>query len=366
MARPDKCEVQLRSWNPSATCSFISPTDTRFVSSPISSVRARPATFLTNREAALVQQLCAYGQRLLDLDAEDLENADAAVGASTDTTLADLVVDELVPQHLVDRGRRCRMRQSPKETPRAALTTLRPVYRLLLEVMAARWRRRETIALVATVHIASEYAPLLAWETVLGHAGDPAELQVDPAFHGPDSLLGSTRRPCVRTPPRSVRRPGRALAGLRRAAGGVDQLSRSAALAGRPRTSRLRDDCRSPCTVVTGRTSEAREDIRERCRIALAFGNSTLVRLRHAAPVGHGFGVPSPAEILEAWRRSRESLGERGGVGVAASVDDGFPLPGLPSLLSAIAGVPLTADTLLADTAAEIVKELDRKGEPTG
>src|SRR5262245_15886439 len=90
------------------------------------------STFLTQREAARVQQLCAYGQRLIDLDAEDLENADAAVGASTDTSVADVVVDELVPRHLVDRGRRCRMRQSPKETTRAALTTLAPVYRLLL------------------------------------------------------------------------------------------------------------------------------------------------------------------------------------------------------------------------------------------
>ena len=318
--------------------------------------------FLINREAALVQQLCAYGQRLLDLDAEDLENADAAVGASTDTTLADLVVDELVPQHLVDRGRRCRMRQSPKETPRAALTTLRPVYRLLLEVMAARWRRRETIALVATVHIASEYAPLLAWETVLGHAGDPAELQVDPAFHGPDSLWGRPdSRECPHTAPlRSA--AGRALRVYDEPpAAWTNYLDRQHSLVGRA-LAVCATDCESPCTVVTGRTSEAREDIRERCRIALAFGDSALVRLRHAAPVGHGFGVPSPAEVLEAWQRSRESLGERGGLGVAASVDDGFPLPGLPSLLSAIAGAPLTADTLLADTAAEIVKELDRNG----
>ncbi len=323
------------------------------------------STFLTNREAALVQQLCAYGQRLLDLDAEDLENADAAVGASTDTTLADLVVDELVPQHLVDRGRRCRMRQSPKETPRAALTTLRPVYRLLLEVMAARWRRRETVALLATVHVASEYATLLAWEEALGHAGDPAELQVDPAFHGPDSCWGrSGDGRCPHTAPmRSA--AGRALRVYDEPpAAWTNYLDRQHSIVGEA-LAMCAATCKTPCSVVTSRTPEDRGQLRERCRIAMAFGSSALVELRHAAPVGHGFGVPSPAEVMEAWQRSRESLGKRGGLGVAATIDDGHPLPGMPSLLGAIVGAGLTPDTLLADTAAEIVTELDRK-EPTG
>jgi len=316
--------------------------------------------FLTQREAARVQQLCAYGQRLLDLDAEDLENPDAVVGASTDTTLADLVVVELVPQHLVDRGRRCRMRQSPKETPRAALTTLSPVYRLLLEVTAARWRRRETFALIATVHIASEYAPLLAWERTLGHAGDPAELQADPAFHGEDSYWG---RPGDNGCPHTAPMRSAASRAMRvydePPSAWTTYLDRQHSIVGQ--ALEMCAACRNPCTVVTSRTPEDRERLRERSRIASAFANSALVQLRHAAPVGHGFGVPSPAEVMDAWERSRKGLAQRGGLGALAMTDDGFPLPGLPSLFGAIAAAPLTPDTLLADTAAEIVKDLDRK-----
>jgi hypothetical protein len=78
------------------------------------------------------------------------------------------------------------------------------------------------------------------------------------------------------------------------------------------------------------------------------------VRLRHAAPVGHGFGVPSPDEVVEAWERSRAGIATRGGAALTVLDDDGFALPGLPSLFSAIAGAPLTPDTLLADTAYEI------------
>ena len=54
------------------------------------------------------------------------------------------------------------MPQSAKERTRGALLTLRPAYSLLLEVIEARWLRREMAALVAAVHIAAEYLPLLA------------------------------------------------------------------------------------------------------------------------------------------------------------------------------------------------------------
>src|SRR5207247_5236036 len=86
-----------------------------------------------------IGQLCAFGQRLLDLDAEDFDG-----GAG-------------VPRPLVARARASRMPQTPDERPRGALDSLRPAYRLLLEVIAVRWARREMAALVAAVHISSEY-----------------------------------------------------------------------------------------------------------------------------------------------------------------------------------------------------------------
>jgi hypothetical protein len=319
------------------------------------------ADYLTTRDAALLQQICAYGQRLLDLDAEDFANPDAASGATTDTTVAELVGDELVPQHLVERGRQCRMRQTPHERPRAALTSLRPAYRLLLEVIAIRWRRHETAALVAALHIASEYAPLLAWEPVLGHAADPAEIRKDPAFNGPQSRWGHhDDRACPHTRPqksaasRALRVVDEPPAGWRAY---LDRQHSLVANALRVCATR----CSAPCAVMLARTEDERDRVGEACRVAAAYGESAVVRLRHAAPVGHGFGVPSPAEVSDAWQISRAAIGRRGGIAIVAMTDDGFPLPGLPSLFGAIASAPLTPDTLLADTVTEILKVLRPK-----
>jgi hypothetical protein len=93
--------------------------------------------------------------------------------------------------------------------------------------------------------------------------------------------------------------------------------------------------------VLTSHPATDRAALFEACRLAVAFGQCGLVRLRHAAPVGHGFGVPSPHEVAQAWQRSRDGMAKRG----AALPDDGFPLPGLPSLFSAIAGVELVPRT---------------------
>lgn len=71
--------------------------------------------------------------------------------------------------------------------------------------------------------------------------------------------------------------------------------------------------------------------------------------------MGHGFGVPSPAEVSAAWQRSREALAR---LDRAVLADDGFALPGLPSLFSAVAGRPVRPDTLLADTAETVIVAL--------
>ncbi|MFD0891860.1 hypothetical protein ACFQ08_45525, partial [Streptosporangium algeriense] len=91
--------------------------------------------------------------------------------------------------------------------------------------------------------------------------------------------------------------------------------------------------------------------------VALTFADTPLVRLRHAAPVGHGFGVPSPEEVLDAWERSRTILAKNE-IGNAATKNDGFPLAGLPSLFSAIATAPTAPSTLLSDISAHLVRLL--------
>jgi hypothetical protein len=304
--------------------------------------------------AAEVRLLCSFGQRLIDLDAEDFgvreRTGDPAVDAHR------------VPEDLLGRARASRMPQSAKEDTRGALRTLRPAYGLLLEVIQARWRRREMAALVAAVHIAAEYLPLLAWEPVLGHAGDPALLPA--SVTGPGSRFGvpaegGRRRDCDLTRPeqsaaeralRVAREPG---PGWRNY---LDrQHSTVAAALGTCAAS-----CRTPCDVITRLAPDVRGALSERCGLAREFAEGALVRLRHAAPVGHGFGVPNPEEVSDAWARTRRSLGRLPlGAPVAGAAAE-YPLAGLPELVSAAAGHRIVPDTLLRDVAAHLVGILEK------
>ncbi len=63
-----------------------------------------------------------------------------------------------------------------------------------------------------------------------------------------------------------------------------------------------------PCGFVTGLGRERRRDLDARIRLAILYVESPIVALRHHAPVGHFFGVPSVAEISEAWLRTWEKV----------------------------------------------------------
>jgi len=286
---------------------------------------------------ARIAQLCAFGQRLLDLDAEDF---------GTDA----------VPDAFRERAVACRMPQAATEPDRGALGSLRPAYSLLLEVIDARWRRREMAALVATVHITSEYAPLLAWEPVLGHAGDPALLAM--AVGGRASRWGHLDADPHECPHSKADRS---------AAKHVLHVAHEPPTGWQSYLDRQHSntahalaicaaECPHPCSVVTRLSTEDLQRVTAGCRLALAYADSAIVRLRHSAPVGHGFGVPSADEVTEAWRRTREGLAR---LDRAVLAEDGFPLPGLPGLFSALARRPVAAGTLLADTADAIVAALD-------
>ena len=267
-----------------------------------------------------------------------------------------------MPERLLARARASRMPQSAKERSRGALRTLRPAYALLLEVIQARWKRREMAALVAAVHIGAEYLPLLAWEPVLGHAGDPALLPA--SVSGPGSRFGvsgdQTRpRDCSLTRPQQSAAE-RALRVARQPGPGwrnyLDRQHSTVASA----LCTCAVSCRTPCTVVTRLAPDVLDALSERCTLAHEFGESALVRLRHAAPVGHGFGVPNPEEVSEAWTRTRTSLGRLPlGRPVAGEVAD-YPLPGLPEAFSAASGHEIVPDTLLRDVAELLVEILEK------
>ncbi|MCF6472575.1 hypothetical protein FAF44_29880 [Nonomuraea sp. MG754425] len=288
-----------------------------------------------------IAEVCEFGQRLLSLDAEDFA-AEARV----------------VPADLRRRARACHMPQTPREQPRGALESLRPAYGLLLEVIAVRWHRRELSTMIAAVHIASEYLPLLAFEPQLGHAGDPARWPAGLSAAGSRfGVIGD--RECDHTKSeqsatnRTLRvsiEPGQGWRAY------FDRLHSQVAGA----LGVCVATCRNPCTAMDWIDPEPRADLQSRARTALAFAETPLVRLRHAAPVGHGFGVPSPEEVLDAWERSRAAL-DKNPIGTAALKDDGFPLPGLPALFSAVAGTPIAPSTLLRGVSEHVVSLLDRQ-----
>ncbi|MFC5746999.1 hypothetical protein [Actinomadura rugatobispora] len=305
------------------------------------------AGVVPSAETASLRALCAFGQRVLDLDAEDFGMPEE-VGE--------------VPKDLLDRARASRMPQAPRERPRGALASLRPAYSLLLEVVAIRWERREMAALVAAVHIASEYLALLAWEPVLGHAGDPA--LIGGSVSGPGSRFGvplepGAERNCDHTRPersaceRTLRVATEPPPGWRAY---LDRQHSQVAQALGDCAAR----CRTPCTVMTRLDEGVRADLVERCKLASDFTDGALVKLRHAAPVGHGFGVPSPEEVQAAWARARSSLRRNplGKAALAGDDRDGYPLPGLPGLFSAIASARIEPDTLLDEVSTRLVTAL--------
>jgi hypothetical protein len=300
-------------------------------------------------EVADAQQLCAFGQRLLDLDAEDFGQRDAARDANTDHHIADLVVGDAVPDDLVARSRAARMPQSPREGDRGALGTLRPAFGLMLEAISIRWLRSDTSALVAAVHTASEYLPLLMWESVLGHAADPDHMPE--SVGGAGSRWGEFNDPeCPQTKPQK----SAAERSLRVAAepdpGWRAYLDRQHSVVAEALTT-CATHCRTPCTVVTRHSAADQHRLAVAGRLADEFTGSAIVRLRHSSPVGHAFGVPSAREVTEAWDHTRATLGARE---PAMLVDDGYCLAGLPSLFGAVAGVPIRPTRIIADTMAAL------------
>lgn len=313
---------------------------------------------LAERDVAQLEQLCAFGNSLLSLDAEDFGRADATVGANTPHDVADRVSGDAVPRELVERSLQCRMPQSASEKHRGALQSLRPVYRLLLEAVQVRFARGETIGVVATVHIASEYAPLLVWERVLGHSGDPKRLAHN--VGGDGSAWGDAEDrgcPHTMTEKSAARRvltvAGQNIVGWRSY---LDRqhssVSQALAVCGA--------ECRRKCTVYTRLSPQDRATVTAGSRIAMALKDSAIIKLRHSAPVGHAFGVPSQAELMEAWDRTRKSVSR---FVPQMAQDDGYPLPGFTALISALAGEPMAPGTLVADTAAAI-NEVLAKAEP--
>jgi hypothetical protein len=313
--------------------------------------------------------LCRAGVRLLQLDAAAFDEV------------------EDVPADVVAQVRRMHFPGAHADSERGSLDSLVPLYGLMLEAMAVHWSRDDTVHVLLILHLMAEYLPLLGWEPVLGHAGDPDRLRphvrgtwwATPACPMPRHRRSAAERvlalrPGERSGPVP---PDQWRAYLDRWHARVAGALRQCALRpgeGRPQPSDA--GCDRPCGVVTVLSASRRRDLAARMTLATAFGESPLLALRHSAPVGHFFGVPEPVDVRKAWEESLAWLardwdgpGPHGGNPVGGDLVTavaGEPLPGLQDFLSVVAGQPVRPTDVLARLRGELAGVLRDVLEPAG
>ena len=117
-------------------------------------------------------------------------------------------------------------------------------------------------------------------------------------------------------------------------------------------------DCRADCAVWAAVPVPLREHQRRRARLALLLSRSSIVQLRHSAPIGHFFGVPSIDEIELEWAdvvRQARRLAD-------LDVGSGDLVDQLRVYCSAIAGTPLRSATTIGRIADQLRDEWTTTG----
>ena len=302
----------------------------------------------------------AVARRVMTLDAEDFEE----IGDALPTDLRFRLIDSGFPHH-------------PRAAARGALGSLVPLYELMLEVLDIRMHREEPQQVVMVCHILGEYLAQLAWQPVLGDGGDPLTLpgKVGEKWGGDGqgcahtSAMNATARRSLHAAQGDEEgytsyldkfhsRLGEAL--------GVCAMNHATISAGeRPDVGIT---CPAPCQWALTGTREERRALDARVRLARIFQESGLVALRHHAPVGHFFGVPSGSEIGHAWVTTWNKLNEQWADGSNPMLDPSAPgydvdvsdeaLPGMSRVVSVIAARPIRAGHLLQDLGATAIAEL--------
>lgn len=303
-------------------------------------------------------RLALVAQRVLALDAEDFDE------------LATTVEEYAWAERLSASG----FPHGPRDPHRGALGSLVALYELMLEVLNLRAERGEPQSLVVTAHLIGEYLCQLAWEPRLGHGGDPLRLggQVGERWGTDDpecphnSAMRATAKRAVnasqgdRVGFTSYLDKFHSRLGDTLAVCAMNHLTIEAGE--RPDVG---PTCPTPCGWAVQGSREERRSLDARLRLALIYLDSPLVALRHHAPVGHFFGVPSVGEISEGWLRTWQKLSAQWPDGSnpligAMPTDPHEALPGLSALISTVADRRIGEGTLLREIGDDIVAALRR------
>jgi hypothetical protein len=246
----------------------------------------------------------------------------------------------------------------------------------MLEVLDVRARRREPLQIVVTAHLIGEYLAQLAWESTLGHGGDPLLLRgfVGGSRWGTDDPVCAHSSALRSTAKRALNACNGDVAGYTAYLDRFhSRLGDAFAVCAMNRDTHQPGDrpdvgecCANPCGFVTRLPMDQRRDLDARVRLALTYTDSPLIALRHHAPVGHFFGVPSVGEISRAWVETWAKLTHPWKDGCNPLLDPGLKhaasetevLPGMSALVSAVAGLPVGPGRLLRDIGDDIARAL--------
>ncbi len=303
-------------------------------------------------EALSIEALTLFGRRLLRLDLEDIALSDRPdLAARLGTETADLAA----------LGRRLNFPRRAADPDRGPLGHPLELVSQLLESLTVRWEHSEVLHIMALIHLLGEYLGHLAWSSVLGDGADPMSLPRH--VKGAHSLWGDVEdRRCghgraqKKLALRILRaEPARSdqawVRFLRTDYSRVGDLLSVCATrdSGRAWNGRVRH-CDAPCSVWTrldGRTQLVMEG---RMEIVRWYVRSPLLQLRHSAPVGHFFGVPTRQEIEEQWEVMADRMASR----LDVDLGEGELPRQAARLCSLVAGVEITAGRNLERVAARL------------
>lgn len=309
-----------------------------------------PATAATTSRPevhAKIRNLARLGEAVLNVDTHDFES---------------WCQDDQIPQHIRDDLALRTWPLKMQDEATGALHSLIPTFELLLEVFEIRILKGDISMGLSIIHLMTEYLPLLGWEQELGHAGNPKQLgqyllQQDAMWQTDDCPLNRQQRKAFQsaiTANESQKNwniylrdnHSRVAASLSVCAGVPNPISEVSG----QRT------CRTACAIRKGNT-----DLAWAMVLVRRLKDSSLLTLRHDAPVGHFFSVPQEPEILASWESTWQGLiADRDEAPASQnplrSITRTGALAGFPELLGIVAGQdgPMRPSNLVTKIATEI------------
>lgn len=277
------------------------------------------------------RRLAYIGHRVVELDAEDF-------GSAADCPDLPEVTRAVLRQAAAPR--------SPGE-PLGQLSSLRTIMQVQLELLQLHYASDRFGRVLEVLHLIGEYLPILAWEPVLGNAGNPHTIAR--RLDAVDAVWVRRPQPCpraakpfyasrdarnaVKKGPASRRDPDAAwLTYVKEQRGGLADLLQACGLCGDDTLAGTKAVAGAPCGIEP--TSEERGTLPERLTSISDFKKSLPIKQRNTAPIGHGYSVPDRAALDDAWQRSRQSITDRDYCPLDLSdLDERAPFPGLATLI---------------------------------